>query len=267
MPDKKFDLGDYVEVKDRIRIFYELFGQGRLVTRKVTLTSEPDGKPRVIVSARAYRTPDDPHPGTGTSWMELPGTTPYTRGSEVENAETSAWGRAIASLGILIDRSIASAQEVDGKRAADPDPARVDQTTGEIHDAPFEATVEGRVAFGRSAPSDGNYRQTPEGLAYGFVVEAEGGKRLQVLVTHLAEALQLAGAPVKGTWVTVEGLIERIGWTKDGKDMPPYQRMALSRLTTPDYTLPAPKPLPAEDMAELDALEVPWPDVVERSPA
>jgi ERF superfamily len=147
------------------------------------------------------------------------------------------------------------------RRPPDPEPSRVDQSTGEIHDGPFTATVEGKVSFGK-APTDGQYRQTPAGFMYGFVVEAEGGKRLQVVATHLSEALQLAGAPVKGTWVTAEGLIERVAWKKDGKDMPPYQRMTLSRLTTPEYTLPAPKPLPPDEAAELDALDVPWPDTV-----
>jgi hypothetical protein len=116
MPDKKeFALGDYIEVKDRIVRFYELFGAGRLVTEEVKATSEPDGKPRIWVKAAAYRTADDPKPGIGWSWLELPGATPYTRGSELENAETSAWGRAIGSLGILIDRSIASGNEVRSK--------------------------------------------------------------------------------------------------------------------------------------------------------
>ena len=59
--DRKFDLGDYVEVKDRIRIFYELYANGRLVTEEVQLTNEPDGVPRVLVRAAAYRDPTDVH--------------------------------------------------------------------------------------------------------------------------------------------------------------------------------------------------------------
>ena len=76
---------------------------------------EPDGTPRVWVKALAYRSPDDAHPGVGWSWMVLPGSTPYTRGSELENTETSAWGRAIGALGIGIDKSIASGDEVKSK--------------------------------------------------------------------------------------------------------------------------------------------------------
>ena len=126
MPDKKeFELGDYIEVKDRIRIFYEFYAGGRLTTEEVRATREPDDKPRIWVKAAAYRSPDDTHPGIGWSWIELPGSTPYTKGSELENAETSAWGRAIAALGILISGGIASGQEVRSKAAPEPaKPAR-----------------------------------------------------------------------------------------------------------------------------------------------
>ncbi len=259
MPDKKFELGDYVEVKDRIKLFYELYANGRLVTSEVTLTREPDDVPRVMVRALAYRSPEDTHPAVGYSWLVLPGSTPYTRGSEVENAETSAWGRAIAALGILVDRSIASAQEVANK-AEDPHPSRVDRTTGEVHEEPFEATVEGKVTYSNKAPVDGNYRQTPAGLMWGFVLEAEDKKRLQVVAgSGLAEALQIAG-DIKGQWVTVHGLVERVGWKKDGKDMPPYQRMALRRIETPEFTLPAPVAL-SQEQADADAAAdaLPWP--------
>ena len=101
-------LKDYVDVKERIRLFYAAHPDGRLVTGDVIGSNEPDGVPRIMVKAYAYRSPDDTLPGVGHSWLALPGTTPYTRGSEVENAETSAWGRAIAALGIGIDKSIAS---------------------------------------------------------------------------------------------------------------------------------------------------------------
>jgi hypothetical protein len=67
--------------------------------------------------AYAYRTPDDGRPGIGTAWEPVPGRTPYTRGSEVQNLETSAWGRAIAALGVATKAGIATAQEVEGAQA------------------------------------------------------------------------------------------------------------------------------------------------------
>ena len=62
--------------------------------------------------AEAYRTSDDPRPGVGYASEPYPGTSNFTRDSEIMNAETSAWGRAIAALGIAVHRGIASAQEV-----------------------------------------------------------------------------------------------------------------------------------------------------------
>lgn len=107
--------GKYTEVKVRLQLFYAAYPTGAIQTTKVKLYSADefeDGKPRIRVDAKAWRTPDDPHPGTGTSWMVVPGTTPYTKNSEVENCETSAWGRAIAAVGIAIDKNIATVQEI-----------------------------------------------------------------------------------------------------------------------------------------------------------
>ena len=58
-------LKDYVDVKERIRLFYERFPDGRLVTTDIRATSEPDDVPRVWAEAAAYRTPDDPLQGRG----------------------------------------------------------------------------------------------------------------------------------------------------------------------------------------------------------
>jgi hypothetical protein len=73
----------------------------------------------VVMRGYAYRTPEDTRPGIGHSQMPIPGKTPYTKDSEVENAETSAWGRAIAALGFEVHNSIASAEEV-AMKAGDP---------------------------------------------------------------------------------------------------------------------------------------------------
>lgn len=117
----KFSMDDYVPVNERIDQFYRSHPEGSIQSEIVELTAS-----RVTVKAYAYRTPDDPRPGVGHSSLEIPGSTPYTRGSEIENAETSAWGRAIAALGFEVKRGVASREEVRNKqpeRAAGGAPA------------------------------------------------------------------------------------------------------------------------------------------------
>lgn len=107
---------DYIDVAQRIADFYAKYPDGRLTTEIVEFTDK-----RVTVIARAYRTPDDPMPCTGSSYLALPGTTSFTRGSELENAETSAVGRAIVMAG-LPSKHVASRDERDAK--AGPAPRR-----------------------------------------------------------------------------------------------------------------------------------------------
>lgn len=105
---------DYVQVNERIIRFIEKFPDGSLQSEIVELSDS-----RVVVRGIAYRNPDDPKPGIGHSWLEIPGKTPFTRGSEIENAETSAWGRALAALGFEVKRGIASLEEVRNKSNGD----------------------------------------------------------------------------------------------------------------------------------------------------
>ena len=104
-------MADYVPVNERIEAFYKEHPFGSIQSEIVELT--PD---RVTVKAYAYRSPEDTRPGTGHSSLGIPGSTPYTKGSEIENAETSAWGRAIAALGFEVKRGLASAEEVRNKQ-------------------------------------------------------------------------------------------------------------------------------------------------------
>lgn len=122
-----FDLKDYVDVAERIRLFAERYPEGSLqsqITFRAAATLTPDGlvtaTTGVLCKAYAYRTPDDERPGIGHAFEKLPGSTPYTKDSEVMNAETSAWGRAIVALGFET-KKIASANEVRNRRGADED--------------------------------------------------------------------------------------------------------------------------------------------------
>jgi hypothetical protein len=106
----KRGLADYVQVNERIVAFYEKYPEGSIQSEIVSQTDS-----LIVMKATAYRTPEDHRPGVGHSWLQIPGSTPYTRGSEIENAETSAWGRALAALGFEVKRGIASQEEVDNK--------------------------------------------------------------------------------------------------------------------------------------------------------
>lgn len=112
-----FDLGDYVEVSERIKEFREKHPQGSLQSEIVELPAAFAEK-FLAVKAFAFRSPDDPRPGVGIAWEPVPGKTSYTKDSELQNAETSAWGRAIvAALAADTRAGIASADEVRARQA------------------------------------------------------------------------------------------------------------------------------------------------------
>jgi hypothetical protein len=103
----------------------------------------------------------------------------------------------------------------------------------------------GVVEKGR-APVDLEPRQTPTGLAFGFKLKA-GNRAFQVLaVGPLGKALSMVEG-LEGQRVTVYGTIDMIPWRKGDRDMPPYPRVNLERIQTPDYTLPATVELTPEE--------------------
>lgn len=225
MADKAFDLGDYVQVKDRVAALFEAYGKARIETT-YELTTEPDDRPKVIARAVVWTSADDPHPSTGTSWMYLPGSTPYTRGSEIENAETSAVGRAIGFLGILTEKGMATANEIAGKQGQEPPPA-------EPRDGSLIGTVEAA-----KPPHDLELRQTPDGPAIGFGLKE--GRQIVRVLTHGPLAEQVAGfiEAVQGKRITAFGTMTDEAWTM-GKGTAkekviPYIALTASRITGPD---------------------------------
>lgn len=109
----KFSLDEYIDVAERISLFAEKFPEGSLTSRWEL--KEVDQRTFVVCEAQAYRNPEDKRPGVGLAWEPFPGPTPYTKESELMNAQTSAWGRAIVALGIVANRKIASRQEVQAR--------------------------------------------------------------------------------------------------------------------------------------------------------
>lgn len=96
---------DYIPVNERIKEFRKQHPTFSLVTELVEVNEKHalikasvlDDQGRILAQGTAFET-------AGSSFIN--------KVSHVENAETSAWGRALGNLGIGIDASIASADEV-----------------------------------------------------------------------------------------------------------------------------------------------------------
>ena len=123
-------LDDYIDVAQRIAEFRVKHPEGSLQPlnpaqpfeiRELAGTGKDGKEVRgtfIIYIAAAYRSPDDPRPGVGCAYEVFPGRTPYTAGSELQNAETAAWGRAIvAALAADTRAGVASQQEVRNRQA------------------------------------------------------------------------------------------------------------------------------------------------------
>jgi hypothetical protein len=114
-----FNMEGYVDVAERIRLFKGLYPNGCL---RPYNPAEPfrimeiGGKEFIVYTAAAFRSPDDPCPGIAVAAEPAVGQTSFTKNSEVMNAETSAWGRAIVAALAADSQRIASADEVRNRR-------------------------------------------------------------------------------------------------------------------------------------------------------
>jgi len=138
-------MDDYVDVAERIRQFNERYPDGSLQNWIEPHVIEVGDKLFIVYAAAAYRTQDDARPGIGYAWEPVPGPTPFTRDSELMNAETSAWGRAIVALGFET-KKIASANEVRNRQgSSERDEAR---TTAAGDGSKSAASDQGQTAHG-----------------------------------------------------------------------------------------------------------------------
>lgn len=96
---------EYVLVNDRVKYFRENFPDWALVTDIVEIDENHCVMKACIIN------PDGLIKATGYA-REEKNASFINKTSFVENCETSAWGRALANMGIGIDVSIASADEV-----------------------------------------------------------------------------------------------------------------------------------------------------------
>ena len=82
---------------------------------------EPQEDVFIVYAAAAHRDAGDTDPGVGMAWEPYPGRTPYTAQSELQNAETSAWGRALLAANVADTRKGVASRDEVRNRAADRD--------------------------------------------------------------------------------------------------------------------------------------------------
>ncbi len=113
---------DYVEVHERLKYFRATYPKYSLTTEVIEKTESSilvmaiikDDKDRILATGLAE---------------ESKNSTFINKTSYVENAETSAWGRALGNLGIGLDTSVASADEVSNAIANQNKPTKVVKKT------------------------------------------------------------------------------------------------------------------------------------------
>lgn len=140
-----YDLGDYEQVADRIERFHQLHPEGRIVVGRPELIQAGD-QLRVLVCAMVYPTPGS-EPCVDWAAEQFPGTGPFTKGSEWENASTSAVGRALRL--VLPGRHTATSSEVGARQQ--PDPPTVGGLVYDLKQATTITDVEAVEATARDA--------------------------------------------------------------------------------------------------------------------
>jgi len=130
---------EYVLVKDRVLAFNEVYKNGCIITERLSEWDREIFKATVI--------PDCANPErkftwySQAKWAEDKGKMDINITAAMENAETSAVGRALAMMGIWVIDSIASADEMRKagadwlKRMSDADYAKLEANKGRYNTA------------------------------------------------------------------------------------------------------------------------------------
>ena len=134
-----FNLGDYVDVKERVKLLFDKWPNAR-IQEALPVIRQFDGREWIEITVTIHLGDDTP-PVIASAW-EPRGTTPYTKDSEQMNCGTSAVGRACGYLNLGIGKSLASRHEVELRRANQdgPAPTRGSKPTHNV-EQPFSDTI------------------------------------------------------------------------------------------------------------------------------
>lgn len=109
----KFDVSAYVTVNERIQKFWKDYPEGRIVTSIFHLDGAEAQNRMVVVKAEVYLNSDQlTLPSAVDYAKEREGVGYVSKTSFIENAVTSAIGRALATKGFLVDKNRASQEEM-----------------------------------------------------------------------------------------------------------------------------------------------------------
>lgn len=113
-----FQLDGYVDVATRLRMALKDWPQLRI--QETACTLEQVGEQLFMVCVvTVWRDERDTVPVIASAAEQIPGRTPYTRNAERMVGFTSALGRALGYMGYGIEKAIASADEVEHRKAQD----------------------------------------------------------------------------------------------------------------------------------------------------
>ena len=157
-------LKNYIEVKDRIQMFYDKYPDGTLHFEYKGVL-EFGGETFLYGKAFAYPDRDKLNYASGWAMEKVPAKG-FGRGSEMQLLETSCWGRAIAALGIAVTKGIASREEVAKYVNPENDPW---QTPPDSSKKP----IEGKIKPETLAPISGQGQGLEQGYFGSYRVATE----------------------------------------------------------------------------------------------
>lgn len=107
----RFNLADYATVQERIEAFWKKYPNGSILTTNLTTPDDRSRGQWVVQATVFFDRADELAAGQGMAF-EIDGTAGANQTSALENCETSAIGRALATAGFATSKHRASREEM-----------------------------------------------------------------------------------------------------------------------------------------------------------